>query len=142
MPFPESREKLGHFAGFVDNVGDSFCFRIVTADNSQILYRSVLRSALDTNNSNFRAQPILSASTNGECTNYSSALPNLLRRDASEPGIQLNSVSDNSNSEIPTTRVHYFNPDELIGKTFLRERAVDGTIHRAKIIERIKNSFS
>jgi len=85
---------------------------------------------------------ILSDSTNGEHTNYSSALPNLLRRDASEPGIHLNSVSDNPNSEISTNRVHYFNPDEFIGKTFLRERAVDGTIHRAEIIERIKNSES
>ena len=57
MPFPESREKLGHFAGFVNNVGDSFCFQIVSTDNSQILYRSVLRSALDTDNPNFRAMP-------------------------------------------------------------------------------------
>jgi len=120
MPFPESREKLGHFAGFVDNVGDSFCFQIVSADNSQILYCSELRSAIDTGNPNFRAMPehLLSDSTNGENTNYSSALPNLLRRDASDLGILLNSVSDNPNSEIPTNREHYFNPDELIEKFF------------------------
>ena len=54
---------------------------------------------------------LLSGSKNGENTNYSSALPNLLRRDALDPGITLNSVSDNPNSEIPTNRVHYFNPD-------------------------------
>ena len=133
MPFPESREKLGHFAGFVNNVGDSFCFQIVSTDNNQILYRSVLRSALDTDNPNFPAMPehLLSDSTNGEDTNYSSAFPNLLSRDALDLDILLNSDSDNPNSEIPTNRVHYFNPDELIGKTFLRERDVDGTIHRA-----------
>ena len=132
IPFHESREKLGHFAGFVDNVGDSFCFKIVSADNDQILYRSVLRSALDTTNSNFRAVPehLLPASTNGERTE---TLPKLLLRDASEPGIL---------SEIPTNRVHYFNPNELVGKTFLRERDADGTIHRAEIIVRIENSES
>lgn len=29
VPFPESREKLGRFAGCADNVGDAFCFKIV-----------------------------------------------------------------------------------------------------------------
>ena len=113
MPFPESREKLGHFAGFVDDVGDSFCFKIVSTDDNQILYRSVLRSALDTANPNFRAKPehLISDSTNGENTNYSSALPNLLRRDALDPGFLLNSNSNNPNSEIPTNRVHCFNPE-------------------------------
>ena len=65
MSFPESREKLGHFAGFVDNVGDVFCFQIVSADNSQFRYRSVLRTALDTSNPNVRVMPehMLSDST-------------------------------------------------------------------------------
>ena len=86
---------------------------------------------MDTDNPNFRAMPehLLSGSKNGENTNYSTALPNLLRRDALDPGILLDYDSDNPNSEIHTNRVHYFNLDELIGKTFLRERDVDGTIH-------------
>jgi len=57
----------------------------------------------------------------------------LLLRDASESGIL---------SRISTNRVNYFNPDELVGKTFLRERDADGTIHRAEIIGRIENSES
>jgi len=49
-------------------------YKIVSADNGQILYRSVLRSALDTNNPNSRALPehIFSASKNGERKNYPS----------------------------------------------------------------------
>mmetsp|Transcript_21450 Transcript_21450/g.24850 ORF Transcript_21450/g.24850 Transcript_21450/m.24850 type:complete len:243 (-) Transcript_21450:75-803(-) len=54
VPFPESREKIGRFAGFVDNVGDAFCFKVVTADTEEVIYRSVLRSALDDDNKNLR----------------------------------------------------------------------------------------
>ena len=150
MPFPDSRERLGHFAGFADDVGDSFCFKIVSTDTEQVIYRSVLRSALDDNNPNLRAQSI-SRSTNGESstdsglppeTQYTQPLPGALLRDASDTGIHLmsNDDQDQINPEIPTTQAHYFDPDELIGKTFLREREVDGTIHRAEIVQRIENS--
>ena len=60
LPFPQSREKLGRFAGFADNVGDAFCFKVVTSDTEQVIYRSVLRSALDKGNSNKRPSTIQS----------------------------------------------------------------------------------
>ena len=55
VPFPQSREKLGRFVGFADNdVGDAFCFKVATGDTEQVIYRSVLRPALDHDNNNKR----------------------------------------------------------------------------------------
>ena len=45
-----------------------------------------------------------------------------------------------TDNDVPTTRAHFFDPDALIGKTFLREREVDGTIHKAEIMDRIQNA--
>ena len=55
VPFSGSRELQGKFAGFADNVGDAFCFCIVTDDTEEVIYRLVLRSALDEANLNIRA---------------------------------------------------------------------------------------
>lgn len=54
MPFPQYCEKTACFAGFADNVGDAFCFKVVTADTEEVVYRPVLHSALDTANDNKR----------------------------------------------------------------------------------------
>ena len=58
-----------------------------------------------------------------------------LLRDSSEIPIVLESESDIQDPNIPSQRSHFFDPDELVGKIFLCEREVDGTIHRAKITE-------
>ena len=46
--------KIARFAGFADNVGDAFCFKVATGDTEQVIYRSVLRPALDHDNNNKR----------------------------------------------------------------------------------------
>ena len=162
IPFPKSREKIGRFAGFVDDVGDAFCFKMVTADTEEVLYRSVLRSALDDGNQNLcpSSYPTSDNSdddeayptprSNGENADLSQLLnasqtetqplPFSLMRDAAEIPLLLTLADDDKDPLIPSTRTHFMNPDELIGKTFLREREDDGTIHRAKIMQRIENA--
>ena len=170
VPFPQSREKLGRFAGFADNVGDAFCFKVVTSDTEQVIYRSVLRSALDKGNSNKRPSTIQSLKkcksdtlptnceevpldqlTNDdllkdevlltEAQSETQPVPGALLRDSAEIPIVLESEDEvQEQGEIPSKRAHFFDPDELIGKTFLREREIDGTVHRAEITERIQNS--
>ena len=51
-------------------------------------------------------------------------------RNITEVPLVLESSEDLPESDVPTTRAHFFAPDELIGKTFLREHEVDGTVHR------------
>ena len=162
IPFPESHEKHGRFAGFVDDLGDDFCFKVITVDTEEIIYQSVLCSALDDgnkslctandpdsdNNSDSDSTP--TPRSNGENVDLSQLLnayqsemqPLLfsLMRDAAEIPFLLNIATENSDPLIPSTRTHFIDPDKLIGKTFLQEYEVDGTIYRAKIMQCIKNA--
>ena len=170
MLFPKSREKLRRFAGFADNVGDAFCFKVVTSDTEQVIYRSVLCSALDKGNSNKRPsshdhskKKIESDTlpTNGEsipidrltnddllknetlltkAQSETQPVPGAFLQDSSEILIVLESEAEIQEPEVPSQCAHFFDPDELIGKTFLRERKVDGTVRHAEINERINNS--
>jgi len=45
--FPRSKEKLGHFCGVAENVGDLLTFQIYVPSSHQVIHRSVLRSADD-----------------------------------------------------------------------------------------------
>ena len=53
-----------------------------------------------------------------------------------EPNVHQEYIKSKFNRE---TMLHTINPDELIGKTFLREPSEDGIRLRAKIVERIKS---
>ena len=54
VSFPHSRELPGRFLGIAENVGDALTFQLLT-DENRVIYRSVMRSALDTINVNQRA---------------------------------------------------------------------------------------
>jgi hypothetical protein len=43
--FPDSGEKLGHFVGIADNVGDTLTYYILTDNTNQVISRSVLHPA-------------------------------------------------------------------------------------------------
>jgi hypothetical protein len=45
VPFPASKECLGHFVGIAENVGDSMTFRVLTDVTQEIIARSTIRSA-------------------------------------------------------------------------------------------------
>ena len=156
LPFPDSREKIGRLAGFADVFGDAFCFKVVTVDTQEVIYRSVLRSATDEGNKNLRPSnrkppdPDAPFFGNREISVLEDLLsesqmetlpiPNVLQRDASEIPLQLTSASDDdfNITEIPKNRRGYFDLSQLIGKSFLREKKDDGANHRAQIIERIE----
>ena len=163
VPFPESREKLGRFAGFVDNVGDAFCFKVVTVDTEEVIYHSVLRSAITSTNSNLRPSNITpsnntnddnfvpSTPVNGETSVLSNLLtpsqselmpiPNDLKKNANEIPLQLTLNGNENNTDIPESlSTTFFDHDNLIGKTFLHKHEDDGTIHRAEVIKRIETA--
>jgi hypothetical protein len=45
--FPETKERLGYFLGFADNVGDALTFKILKNDLVTVLHRNVVKSATD-----------------------------------------------------------------------------------------------
>ena len=139
VPFPESREKLGCFADFVDDIGDTFCFKVVTADTEEVIYRSVLRSALDNGNQNLRPSNYphspdtpteddeineFTRISNEESTDLSGLLnpsqngtqpvPYSLLRDIAEIPLMLTTVDEANDPLIPSTSAHFMHPGKLI----------------------------
>jgi hypothetical protein len=45
VPFPASKECLGHFVGIAENVGDTMTFRVLTDTTQEVIARSTIRSA-------------------------------------------------------------------------------------------------
>ena len=52
--FPNSKEQGGYFVGFAENVGDTLTFKVLKEDMRMVLFRSVVRSALDPKDRNKR----------------------------------------------------------------------------------------
>ena len=123
--FPASKERSGRFVGFSDNVGDALTFQILTDDTQKVIHRSVVRAANDIQNPNNRMFPV-----GGEISDVSDQT-NIQADDS----LQLISYADT----IEPTRLKLPTVDaiDVIGKTFLREREADGTLHRAEVMHRI-----
>ena len=65
--FPISEEKLGFWCGPTVNCGDAMTYWILTEDTTQLIARSVVRSAVDAESQNQRINPQVSDDTeNGE----------------------------------------------------------------------------
>ena len=99
--FPhEVRENLGRFVGVADNVGHALTYKILT-DDSEIIFRSQIRTTENTTVKNKILEPI----TDEEILKLK------LKR---------------------ATTLPIVDPDELIGRTFLKEPNDDGIRLRAK----------
>ena len=119
--FPRSKEKLGRIVGIAEHVGDALTFLVLTNDTNKVIARSVLRPADDKRNPNVR-----SSTDEGERSDTDGT-------SKQEPTIT--SVSDHIDPSV--LKLPNLNPDELIGKTFLRKQDIDGSIHRAEVMKRI-----
>ena len=118
-PYPDSRERSGRIVGFSENVGDALTFEILTDDTQEFIYRSVIRPADDPADPdhNVRVDPPI----RGE-------LPSKIAG--------LKSFAD-FDTESKPQRLPTIDPETIIGRTFLMEREVDGTVHRAEVTKRI-----
>ena len=124
-PFPESKEKLGRFVGISESVGDALTFKILTDDTGEIIHRSVVRPADDPKNPNPRVFPDgIEAATTTKNIDTAPAVYDIYDAMNMEPG---------------TYKLPSIDPDNIIGTTFLREREVDGSVHRAEVIKRLEN---
>ena len=117
--FPStSKEKLGWFVGIAEHVGHAMTYKVLTKDSSKIIFRSAIRSARDPKTQNIRASLEEKHS------------PPMVIRSRIDEQVETNNTSDCTN----LYSMPIVDPEELIGRTFLMP-AKDGQIHRAKIVE-------
>ena len=113
--FPsDSTERVGRFVGIADHVGHALTFKVLTEDTDKIIFRSKIRSASTPHGRNLRLDPIDSTS-----------VPKVIK---SKHDGELE-----KGKSMPT-----LDPDDLIGRTFLKPPENDGRRYRAKIVEAIE----
>ena len=110
----ETPEKSGRWMGVAHNVGDALTYRILTDDTMKIIYRSAVRPR-DSENPNNRLDTFGGV-------------------EASKP---IKSVIKSKEYALPDVRAITFSPDDLVGRTFLKQPEEDGTRFRARIVRKI-----
>ena len=126
--FPsESLERTGRVVGVAEHQGDTLTFLVLDDLSTKVLARSELRSALDLDNPNLRAEH---QSSHG---NFHSD------GGESNPAIKpIMSSTDIADLHVNPSdlKLPKFLPEDLLGLTFLREMD-DGKAYRAKIVRQI-----
>jgi hypothetical protein len=115
--FPDLKGRCGRFVGIEENVGDAKTFLVLTDDTHMVIARCDVRPADNPLYRNQRAdvRPVPDALADGE---------------------------SESKIVMPTDgKVPVFTPSNIIGLTYLRERDVDGSVHRAKIVEEVSDNI-
>ena len=121
--FPSaSTEELGHWVGVATHVGDALTFKILSRFR-KLIYRSVIRSALDPTVRHRRLAPF-----GGE---------NLTNHSGDKVFVRSNFDTTNSDDPKVTRRMPTIDPKDLIGRTFLKETETDGQRFRARIVRAI-----
>jgi Reverse transcriptase (RNA-dependent DNA polymerase) len=121
--FPSAKnEELGHWVGIATHVGDALTFKILTPNN-KVIYRSVIRSALDPTTRHKRLAPV-----GGEST---------LNHVGDKVFIRSNFDTSQVDDPTITRRMPTIDPENLIGRTFLKETEKDGQRFRARIVRAI-----
>ena len=132
--FPsESTEAMGHIVGISEHCGHALTWKILTDDTQKVIYRSLVRP-YSADDPNFRAvmsggeedgvigDPIIKSKTlSSDLTNH-----DITTQDPPPP------------SQPPPV----FNPEELIGRTFLMDKQENGEVHRARIVQMIEDHES
>ena len=117
--FPsESKEGVGYIVGISEHVGPMMTWKVLTSDTHKVLYRSQVRP-YDSQDPNLRAELF-----GGEdCPTTEKFIKSR--------------IDKNGESEQLNTPV--FNPQDLVGRTFLTDQQEDGQRHRAKIVKLVED---
>jgi hypothetical protein len=109
-------ERRGWFVGFNEGVGHLMTFKILTRDTREIIYRSQVRSAVPEDSRNLRLSP-----------------PKRER-------VFIRSRHDGEG--VDTVTLPTFDPDKLVGRTFLRPPEEDGSRYRVEVVEALADYHS
>jgi hypothetical protein len=117
--FPsESSEKTGRFVGISEDVGHALTYKVLTDDTKKVIYRSIVRSAMD---------PVMRINR-----------PMLDMEKEPHPHLKSridDMVEEKGKDEVVVLPIVH--PEELTGRTFLVP-IEDGQVHRAKIVQAIE----
>jgi len=115
--YPLTTEKLGRVVGIAENQGDLMTWLILDVETGSVTPHSLVRSAVDADRPNLRAEAAFTPS-------------------GGEPVI--GSISDLTNLDPDRLRLPQFSPQDLIGKTYLTTDK-EGRKLRAKIVKKIND---
>jgi hypothetical protein len=113
--FPsESKEALGHVVGISEYCGHALTFKVLSSKSDVIIYHSLLRPATP-DYANVRA-----CTSGGESPTHVGPLKDRSSMDKSKLA---STLTDEINAESPPAPI--FNPEDLIGQTFLMDEQED-----------------
>jgi Reverse transcriptase (RNA-dependent DNA polymerase) len=137
--FPsDSREAVGHIVGISEHVGNALTWKILTSDTKKLIFRSQVRP-YDSEAPNYRADV-----SGGEDSPIVD--PVIKSRHVLSPSDNGETIQDDA----VTGEVEYdvdvcppvFNPEDLIGRTFLMDSKEDGQRLRARVVQLIQDHES
>ena len=121
--FPsESEEVRGRWVGLAEGIGDAMTWQILLDDTLEVVPRSVVRSATNPKHLNMRLE-----SDSGENEDH----------DEHDNIKFVQSCHDNMENPSNFQPMPLFDPDELIGQTYLSIPEDNGEKHRARVIQKI-----
>ena len=140
--FPsESEERAGYWVGFGEHCGDAMTHKILDQDTQKIIYRSAVRPK-KSSTPNHRLAPhggeVSTSSDPSEDKNSSGSLTGAPEGSSPEkkaPTVFIRSRDEENPSgskPMPT-----FDPNDLIGRTFLLPPEENGERHRAKVTRKV-----
>jgi hypothetical protein len=131
--FPsESKEALGHVVGISEHCGHALTYKVLSSESDFIIYRSLLRPETP-DNANVRA-----CISGGESPTQFGPLKDRSSKD--HKSTLASTPTDEINAESPLSPI--FNPEDLIGRTFLMDEQEDGQKFRGRIVELIEDHES
>jgi hypothetical protein len=120
--FPsESREALGHVVGISEHCGHALTYKVLSAQSDVILYRSLLRPATPDDDN------VSACMSGGESLNHNGPLKDRSTLDQSKLA---STPNDETPAEPPPLPV--FNPEDLVGRSFLMDKQEDGQQFRGQ----------
>jgi hypothetical protein len=130
--FPsESKEALGHIVGISEHCGHALTYKVLSSESDVIIYRSLLHPATP-DDANVRA-----CMSGWESPTHVGPLKDQSSMDKSTLA---STPTDEVNAESPPSPI--FNPEDLIGCTFLMNEQEDGQKFRGRIVELIEDHES
>ena len=110
----ESPEKSGRWKGVAHNDGDALTYKILTDNTNKVIYRSAVRPWDDKDPNN--------------------RLDIFGGVEADKP---IKSIIKSKEYALPDVRAITFSPDDLVGRTFLKQPEGDGQRFRARTVRKI-----
>ena len=126
--FPsESNERRGRFVGIAESVGDAMTFKILDDETRKIIYRSSVRSALAPKERNLRLD--------GHDGEKPTTVHEFVRSSDSSRPLK---TFDPAKIQDSVSKEYAEKLQDLIGKTYLREKDDDGSRVRMRIVKLIQ----